>query len=115
MGFWPPDACNRGSCICAGSVDRPQRFRSTNTARYSPSRYVAAAVAFRLAEQDRELREADATLNACPDIREMENELDALPGIESEYGDSPNTMNGLPLAKMLFAQRATSMDSEKSG
>lgn len=50
------------------------------------SRYVADAVAARLAEQDRELRAAAAIANACPDIRLLEQELDALPDIESELG-----------------------------
>jgi hypothetical protein len=50
------------------------------------SRYVADAVAARLAEHDRALREAAAVANACPDIRLLEQELDALPDIESELG-----------------------------
>jgi hypothetical protein len=47
---------------------------------------VADAVAARLAEQDRELREAAAIVNACPDIRRLEKELDVLPDIETELG-----------------------------
>jgi len=50
------------------------------------SRYVADAVAARLAEQDRELHEAAAIVNACADIRLLEKELDALPDIETELG-----------------------------
>jgi metal-responsive CopG/Arc/MetJ family transcriptional regulator len=50
------------------------------------SRYVADAIAARLAEQDRELREAAAIVNACSDIRQLEKELDALPDIETELG-----------------------------
>jgi hypothetical protein len=55
------------------------------------SRFVADAVASRLAEQDRELREAAAIANACSDIRLLEKELDALPDIETEIGIESGT------------------------
>jgi hypothetical protein len=55
------------------------------------SRYVAGAIAARLAEHDRALRAAAAIANACPDIRLLEHELDALPDIESELGIADGT------------------------
>ncbi len=54
------------------------------------SRYVADALAEKLAQRDRQLVRACVAANANPDVKEIEGDFDALTdGIAEPWGDAP--------------------------